>query len=227
MTIGEFTAFVLYLERLSWPTMSLGWMISTVQQAAASVERLDEVLSTHLPISATQDDSTSLSDTRLEIKNLNFTYQNPYNNKASFEMLKNISLTIPQGDTVAIVGQVGCGKSTLLNLLARVYDPPQKSIYVGKHDITSLSYKNLRSYITLMPQQSYLFSDTIGHNIAYGNPEASQEAIEVATQTTQVQEDILQFQEGYINCKNKKLLPKSVLGQISEVAITLKRPAEL
>lgn len=202
MTLGGFIAFTLYLERIAWPTASMGWTISTIQQGTAALTRVDDILSQESTITSVESPLLLPQPSRGEIRieQLDFAYENPYFQKRTenlanakamgsdedadpyhpFEkqetpredlVLKNIHLFIPSGNTVAIVGPIGAGKSTLLRLLPRLLEVPQKAIYLDDVDITQVSLSELRHTVSFMPQQSYLFSTTVGQNIVFHNPE--------------------------------------------------------
>lgn len=202
ISLGGFIAFTLYLERIAWPTASMGWTISTVQQGAAALARVDDILSQESTITSPEHPLTLPKPLQgnIRIENLTYAYTNPYMKKATedsidddgneivktedpfhpFESdtaigppptLKNIHLSIPAGSTVAIVGPIGSGKSTLLRLLPRLLETPEGSIFLDDVDITNISLEELRNAVSLMPQQSYLFSTTIGNNIVFHNPD--------------------------------------------------------
>ena len=162
---GGFVAFMMYLEYLTWPTMALGWTISIFQQGTASLERIDEVLSTESNIHTLPEHANELPSAQgnIEIRHLTFAYENPYyksesSHKTALEpALKDIHLSIHSGESIALVGPVGSGKSTLLRLLPRLYKTPSNSIFLDQHDITQISLDRLRQQIVLMPRLVFYF----------------------------------------------------------------------
>lgn len=177
---GGFVAFTMYLEHLAWPTMALGWTISVFQQGAAALDRIDSVLSTESTLQAAAESKeespafTSAVKGDIRIQNLTFAYHNPYQpgeESASLPVLRDISLHVRPGETVALVGPVGSGKSTLLRLLPRLQDVPAGTIFLDGRDITTVALDALRKSMVLMPQASFLFSSTISQNMAFGSPE--------------------------------------------------------
>jgi ATP-binding cassette subfamily B multidrug efflux pump len=218
---GGFVAFMMYLEYLSWPTMALGWTISTFQQGAAALQRIDDVLSTDSHIQPIQRQTERLAPQvvsspeknaqgELEIRNLTFVYKNPYkkvsNNTAPENdlqlALQNINLHVKPGETVALVGPVGCGKSTLLRLLARLENIPAQSIFLDGQDITRMELADLRKRLVFMPQLSFLFSTTVSHNIAFGKPQLLEQAelapeLVQSAQIASIHEDILKLSQQY------------------------------
>ncbi len=198
--LSGLVAFMLYIERLSWPTASFGWMLSTVQQGIAAKERINHLLSIQPTITDAAADKaiTTIPPGKIDVQNLSFRYQNPYAPEAEAPwVLKNISFTVEPGEMVAIVGPIGAGKTTLLNLLVRLYEPPSQSILIGGTPIEQFPLEVLRQHVTLMPQNSFLFSTTILHNIAYVNPECHVESIEDVAQIAQIHEEILTFPKSY------------------------------
>lgn len=212
MDLGGYVAFTLYLERLAWPTMALGWALSTFQQGAASLDRIDAVLSATStikdPAQETSAPKQALTEPlSLSIRDLSFQFLNPYR-KASGETeppatattrfaLKNITLEFPPGSTVAFVGTVGAGKTTLLSLLPRLLEVPRGTLFISGQDILDIPLEVLRSHIAFMPQSSFLFSTSVADNIAYGKPKSPQETIQSYAELTQIHPEILNFHAQY------------------------------
>lgn len=203
---GGFVAFTLYLEHLAWPTLALGWTISIFQQGSAALQRIDDVLRTEPtiapPSQATEIDPALQTDPRpdsenmtgsgrIEIRNLTFSYRNPYAAESAptpEPALRNITLRIEPGETLALVGPVGSGKSTLLRLLSHLYEVPPETIFLDGRDITRMDPAVLRERLILMPQSSFLFSTTVQRNIAFGYEADTDEM-------AGIQQDILEVAE--------------------------------
>jgi ATP-binding cassette subfamily B multidrug efflux pump len=164
LTLGQFVAFLGYLAMLTWPTIAAGWVINIFQRGAASMDRILRILRAKPDI---QDADVCVLPQEIrgeiEIRNLNFHYPN-----SDRLVLRGIRLLIPAGQTLAIVGQTGCGKSTLINLIQRLYDPPPGTILFDGVDVRSWPLAELRANLAYVPQETFLFSDTIRANIAFG-----------------------------------------------------------
>ncbi len=193
ITLGEFVAFTLYLGMLVWPSIALGWVVGIFQQGTASMERINVILDTPPEII---DDEKTLSvekiDGKITIKNLTFAYS-----KATEPALKNINLQIKAGNILAVVGRTGSGKSTLMNLLTRNYDPAPGTIFIDDIDIRNIPLQTLRQSIGYIPQETFLFSDTIEHNVSFGMISAEQEQIRRAAGIAQIHEEIEEFPDQY------------------------------
>jgi len=195
MTLSSFTAFMLYLERLSWPTVSMGWLLSTVQQGLSAKQRINELLTMATDITDQKADPQfkTLPQGNLEVQHLSFKYES-----STAWVLQDVSFTVTPGETVAIVGPIGSGKSTLLHLLVRAYEPPHQTIRYGGVLVEEIPLAVLRKHVTMMPQQSVLFSMTLFHNLAYQNPVGtSKEMVEEAAQTVSLHHDVLALPHGY------------------------------
>lgn len=193
ITTGDFVAFVSYLWILTWPMMALGWVVNLYQRGAASMVRINEVLTM-------QPEKISLGETPplpqlqgdIVIKNLTFSYA--YGIPPA---LRNINMSIPRGTTVGITGKTGSGKSTLCNLLLRLYTPPPEAICIDGTDICAVALSHLRASIAYVPQDSFLFSESIRDNIAFGKPESGLEEIVRYARTAQVEDEILEFADTF------------------------------
>lgn len=187
ITLGEFVAFNTYLGMLIWPMMALGRVINVLQRGAASMERLDALLSAK-PEVFDGPDCVEISQLQgdIEFRNLDFTYPN------GTEALKNINIRLERGKTLAIIGRTGSGKTTLVNLLLRLYNPQPGQLLVDGIDINHIPLKVLRENIGYVPQDTFLFSDTIANNIAFAG-EFSQKQIEEAARLAQVYDNIVEF----------------------------------
>ncbi len=190
-SIGVITEFTIYVMMLTWPVATVGWVSNIVQQAEASQGRINEFLNEKSDIETTIQYSTPVQgDIRFE--NVTFTYPD-----TQITALKEVSFHIPQGKNIAIIGRTGSGKSTILDLITRMYDVQQGHIFIDGRDVRSLNLNDLRKAISVIPQDSFLFSDTIGNNIKYGKSEATQEEIIAVAKLAQVHDNIMDFKDGY------------------------------
>ena len=190
-SIGVITEFTIYVMMLTWPVATVGWVSNIVQQAEASQGRINEFLNEKSDIETTIQYSTPIQgDIRFE--NVTFTYPD-----TQITALKEVSFHIPQGKNIAIIGRTGSGKSTILDLITRMYDVQQGHIFIDGRDVRSLNLNDLRKAISVIPQDSFLFSDTIGNNIKYGKSEATQEEIIAVAKLAQVHDNIMDFKDGY------------------------------
>ena len=189
ITLGDFLAFNMYLLMLLWPIISVGWVVNIFQRGSASMARMNEIFDTRPKINheGTDPGVTVLSG-EIEIKNLTFSY-----NENQPPVLKNISIKIPRGSTAAIIGSTGSGKSTLVNLIPRVYDPPPGTIFIDGIDIRTIPLKILRENIGIVPQETFLFSETIKENIVYGIDSYSDPQLYEAVTISQLRENIESF----------------------------------
>ncbi len=191
ITIGQFVQFNSYLGILANPLMSLGWTVNAWQQGTASMRRIADVLNTR-PAVREPRVPTPIHRVRGDIsfRHVTFGYQ------PGRPVLRDIDLTIPAGTTVAVVGATGAGKTTLVNLLARLYDPWEGQITLDGVDIRELSLHDLRAVIGLVPQESFLFSESLRDNIALGRPDPPEEALMEALDTSQLVNDLPQLSDG-------------------------------
>lgn len=193
ISLGDFVAFNSYLSTLVWPMIALGDSIISFSQGRASFRRIKTIFNEVPDIvdSEELDDVEELKG-RIEMKGVSFGYGKdmPY-------ALKNINLSIQQGETLAILGRTGAGKTTFVNLLLRLYDIEEGSLFIDGHDIKKIPLKVLRSHIAYVPQDSYLFSDTIENNIAFGKKDASNQEVIEACVDACVHDNIIDFPEGY------------------------------
>jgi ATP-binding cassette subfamily B protein len=193
ITLGEFVAFTLYLGMLVWPSIALGWVVGIFQQGAASMERINVILDTSPEIIDDEYTQTvEKIDGEISFRNLTFAY-----NEESEPVLKNINLQINAGSILAVVGRTGSGKSTLMNLLTRNYDPSSGMIFIDDIDIRNIPLQVLRQSIGYIPQETFLFSDTIEHNISFGMISAEPEKVKKSTEIAQIHEAIENFPDHY------------------------------
>lgn len=193
ISLGEFVAFTLYLGMLVWPSIALGWVVGIFQQGAASMERINVILDTRPEI---HDEPVRLPVNNIKghiaIRDLTFSYD-----QSRTPVLKDINLEIESGTILAIVGRTGCGKSTVMNLLTRTYDPPPGTIFIDGVDIRQIPLQVLRQYTGYIPQETFLFSDTIKENITFGIQAVGEESIVEAAQVAQIHDSITEFPEKY------------------------------
>lgn len=189
---GNIAEFIIYVNMLTWPMASIGWVTSIIQRAAASQKRINEFLKQEPEIQNTCA-STSNIQGNIEFQSVSFTYPD-----TGIEALKNISFTIKQGETLAIVGRTGSGKSTIAQLLCRMYNTTSGQILIDQTEISELNLGSLRNSIGAVPQEALLFSDTIANNIAFGCLEdCTQEKIERAATMAAIHDNIQEFPEKY------------------------------
>lgn len=193
ISAGDFVAFTAYLGMLTWPMMALGWVVSLIQRARTSLERVGEVLSAepaikdplhpkHLP---------AVSRLGIEAKDLSFSYPG-----AAKPALKGVSLRARAGQLTAIVGRIGSGKTTLLNLLGRLEEPPAGALLVEGVDVRELAQAELRGHLAQVPQEAFLFSATVAGNLALGRPDASQEEMWAALEAAELAQEVRALPQG-------------------------------
>jgi ATP-binding cassette subfamily B protein len=214
MSVGDFVAFNTYMMQLTWPVIALGWVINIFQRGTASMVRIEEILSTQPEIAdeeiigpsgdraigSSKNEITRLPDLvgEIEFRNLNFAYNGT-------SVLKDINLRIPAGSSLAIVGPTGSGKTTLVNLIPRIYDAAPGAVLIDGRPVRQFPLDSLRRHIGFVPQETFLFSDTIRENIAFGMSEedshlagdAALDQIKAAAEAASIAQDIASFPEGY------------------------------
>src|SRR6266542_74913 len=193
LSLGEWQEFSLYLIYLFFPVAQFGFIITQMGQAAASADRIFEILDTKNDITD-KPDAITLPDVTGTVKFENVTFRYFGGGEP---VLKNVSFTANPGETIALLGATGSGKTTIINLLPRFYDPSEGRITIDGHDLRDLKLESLRSHIGIVLQEATLFSGTIRENIAFGKPDASQAEIEAAAKAAQAHDFILSFPEGY------------------------------
>ncbi len=191
ITIGVIAEFIMYVNMLTWPVAVVGWVTSIVQQAEASQERINEFLK-HEPEIKNLVATASKITGDIEFKDVTFTYDD-----TNITALKNLSFTLKQGETLAILGNTGSGKSTILNLIARLYDTDSGEVLIDGKNIKDINLNDLRQNIGFVPQEAFLFSDTIKNNIKFGDNNASDAKIEQAAKNAYIHHNIIDFNEGY------------------------------
>jgi ATP-binding cassette subfamily B multidrug efflux pump len=193
ISIGQFVKFTLLLGYLVWPMIALGWVINMFQRGMASMGRMHHIMSIE-PAIRDADNASDIDqiEGEIEFRDLTFTY-----GKAREPALKDINLHIEPGETIAFVGAVGSGKSTLMNLITRLLDAEPGQVLIDGRPIREIPLGVLRSSIGYVPQETFLFSETVAENIAFGVEHATTEEIERAATEAGIAEDILEFQEGF------------------------------
>ncbi|WP_372634662.1 ABC transporter ATP-binding protein [Fodinibius sp.] len=194
LTVGNIMEYIIYVAYLTWPVASLGYTVNRFQQAMASWKRIDEMLTEEVNItdkSITDHDIDEIEGT-IEFNNVSFKYPD-----AEEYALQNITMRIEAGQNAAIVGRTGSGKTTLVKLIPRLFEVTEGEILVDGTNIKSIPLELLRQSIGLVPQDTFLFSDTIGENIAFGTRDASQQEIEKAAEKAQVRNNILDFENKF------------------------------
>ena len=176
---------------LTWPVASIGWVSSLVQEAEASQKRINEFLKIEPEIKNTSTERTEING-QIEFENVNFTYED-----TNINALQNVSFSINKGETLAILGKTGSGKSTILSLLTRMYDINEGQILIDGKSISKLNLFDLRSSIGIVPQDAFLFSDSIKNNIKFGKETATEDEVIEAAKNAVVHDTIIQFKNQY------------------------------
>ena len=189
--LGVLAEFIIYVNMLTWPVATVGWVTSIVQQAEASQKRINEFLNTKSSIINNSENKTNIYG-KIEFKNIDFIYP-----ETKIKACKNISFSIEKGKSLAIMGDIGSGKTTLLELICRIYDPNNGSILIDNHNIQDINIEELRNSIGYVPQSTFLFSETIERNIKFGREKASKNEVENAAINACLSNDIDFFKNGY------------------------------
>lgn len=189
-TVGEFVAFQFYLARMIWPLIAIGWVINLFQRGMASMRRLTEIWNVDSSEDALAEPCrVDGFEGSIEIRNLTFSYdQRP--------VLRNVSVKIEAGETVGIVGRTGSGKSTLLSLIARLYEPPPGTTFVDGCPVERIPVHTLRDLIGMVPQETFLFSESIAENIRFGRAEAGPVEVDEVTDLAGLSGDVMSFPKG-------------------------------
>ncbi len=224
ITLGAFVAFNTYLAMLIWPMMALGWVINVLQRGAASMSRLKNLFDKKPEVFDGPDvEQVDELQGQLEIRHLNFTYPD------GTRVLKDINISLPQGNTLAIIGRTGSGKTTLANLLLRLYNPPEGTVLLHGIDINRIPLAVLRRDIGYVPQDGFLFSATLHENIAFANEKLSRERVEDVAKLAQVYDNIVEFPQKFDTLSGERGVTLSG-GQKQRVSIAralIKDPALL
>ena len=212
LEIGVLAEFIIYVNMLTWPVATVGWVTSIVQQAEASQKRINDFLKEEPKITSGSLDQTIEKGT-IEFKNVNFTYK-----ETQIQAAKNISFKLNLGETLGVIGKTGSGKSTLLDLISRLYDVDEGEILIDGIPIQDYNLSGIRSEIGYVPQNPFLFSETIERNIRFGKQDANFEEIKAAAQSAAVAENIERFKEGYETLLGERGVTLSG-GQIQRISI--------
>ncbi len=190
-SIGKIAEFILYVNMLTWPVASIGWVSSMIQEAEASQKRVNEFLKIEPKIKNNVAENSVIQG-EIEFKNVSFTYED-----TNIQALKNVTFKVNKGETLAILGKTGSGKSTILSLITRLYDVESGTVLMDSKKLSEVNLFDLRKSIGIVPQDAFLFSDTIKNNIKFGKEEATDdEVIEVAKKAV-VHDNIIQFTNQY------------------------------
>lgn len=191
-SVGKIAEFVMYIQMLTFPVSAIGWTASMTQRAITSQRRINEFLH-YRPIIKSPSAPQEFNETgEIDFQNVNFTYNN-----TGIHALKNVNLKIKAGEKIAVVGKTGSGKSTLANIILRMYDVDTGSVKIGNTDIRKADLSVLRKKIAYVPQEVFLFSDTVAKNISFGNDNISQSQIEDAAKNACIHDEISLFPEKY------------------------------
>ena len=194
MTLGTISAFFAYLVMLIWPMISFGWVANMIQQAEASMKRIMKIFNEPADIIDTQETDFSIKriDGSIQFENVSFRYSDSH----PF-VFENLNFKINPGETAAFIGSTGVGKTTLINLIPRMYDISGGRILIDGHEIKKIPIETLRRHIGMVPQENFLFSDTLANNIVYGNDEISENLVESVSEISQLKKDVESFPKGY------------------------------
>jgi len=194
ITVGQFVAFNTYMVMLIWPIIAVGWVVNLFERGTASVKRIDELLQAEPTIDDSAADPAIQPDPvlhgEIDFHDLNFSYNGT-------EVLRGISLHVPAGSTLAIVGPTGSGKTTLVNLISRLYEAPEGTLQIDGRPVRDYPLAVLRRNIGMVPQETFLFSTTIRDNLTFGAPDASQEEMLAAAEVAYIRKEFEEFPQGF------------------------------
>ena len=190
--IGVVAEFIIYVNMLTWPVTLVGWVTSIVKQAEASQKRINEFLDSKSSLKNGNLKMTKNQTKDIIFKNVSFEYD-----QTGIKIFNSFNLKIEEGKTLGIVGKVGSGKTSLLDLISRIYDPSSGNIFIGDKNLKSLELNELRRNISYVPQNNFLFSESIQKNIEFGNPSATKDEVKRAAILSEIDSEILKFKKGY------------------------------
>jgi ATP-binding cassette subfamily B protein len=202
INFGQFVTYIMYMYQLMWPVIALGWVVSIFQRGTASLARIDEIFKEQPDVTdaAISDDFArpalgeaeipAAIDGEVEFRNLSFSYNGT-------PVLRDVNLRIPAGSSLAIVGPTGAGKSTVVSLIPRIYDAPRGTVLLDGRPITDYPLETLRRSIGFVPQETFLFSDSVRENIAFGTLDAGEPQVRRAAEAASISADIESFPEKY------------------------------
>ena len=190
-SIGTIAEFILYVNMLTWPVASLGWVSSMVQEAEASQKRINEFLKI-VPEIQNKNTEKSIIEGAISFENVSYTYED-----TNIKALEDVSFTVHKGETLAILGKTGSGKSTIISLISRLYDVTEGRITIDEKEISKVNLYDLRNSIGIVPQDAFLFSDSVKNNIKFGKEDATDEEVEAAAKSAEVHNNIIGFNKKY------------------------------
>lgn len=194
MNLGDITAFIVYLGILIWPVIAFGWVMNIIQQGEASMKRLNKILNEPYEIQDLSSADIIVKDLKgeIELRNVSFRYSDSLP-----EVLKDVNLKIPVGSTLAIVGHTGSGKTSLINLIPRLYDVTSGELFIDGKNVKDIPLDVLRTNVAVVQQESFLFSDSVYGNIAYGLREVDKQRVEEVARIANFNKDVESFPKGY------------------------------
>ena len=190
--IGVIAEFIIYVNMLTWPVTLVGWVTSIVKQAEASQKRINEFVDSKTKLKNGNLTISKKDSKSIVFKNVSFKYD-----QTGIEIFNSFDLKIEEGKTIGIVGKVGSGKTSILDLICRIYDPSSGDIFIGDRNLKSLKLSELRKIISYVPQNNFLFSESIQRNIQFGNPKATKDQVQKAAVLSEIDHEILKFEKGY------------------------------
>ncbi len=211
---GDFVAFMSYLTMLRWPVMGMGFTVNMLQRGAASLSRINAIMREKPEITSPPEPVDAAPQGELTINGLTFSYD-----EEDPAVLRNISVRLPRGHTLGILGRTGSGKSTLVRIIPRLLDPPPGTVAIGGRDVRDYRLDKLRGQVAFVPQDTFLFSATIKENLAFGRPDAPEEEIARAAELSTISRELDSFPHGWDTPVGERGLTLSG-GQKQRVAIS-------